>query len=148
MRAASLLLLLLIGCADTAGAGERCVADADCKDALACYRVDGVGSQRCLAPCDPGTEVLCSAEAHGSLGLCAHVTESEGACLVGGAAVPGAACVSSLDCAASGICVIVGAAGRCERACDTLAPDCGAGDVCAALEGRRGYCVDAPDGGA
>jgi hypothetical protein len=153
MRPATILLALLaLSCAKAAGPGQRCIADADCEDALACYELEATSSRRCLAACDPASVVLCTSEDEGSLGLCAPIdgAATPGVCLVGGTADPGDACSASLDCAASGICVITGGEGRCERVCDTEAPDCPAGEACNALTvgERRGICVDAPDGGA
>ncbi len=146
-----LLAALAVSCADPPGPGERCIADADCEGNLGCYAVDATSSRRCLAPCDPAAVVFCTAESEGSLGLCAPIdgAATPGVCLVGGATATGGACGSSLECAESGICVVTGDAGVCGLACDTAAPTCPEGESCAALgvDGRRGQCVAAADGG-
>lgn len=145
--------ILTASCAEPAGAGARCIADADCDGDLRCYSVDATSSRRCLASCDPAAVVLCTVEAEGSVGLCAALDETAtaGACLVGGEAEPGETCAASLDCATSGICVVTDGEGICERACDTAAPECAAGETCTALvvDERRGYCALAQvqDGG-
>jgi hypothetical protein len=152
-------LLALAGCHHAPGAGDGCIDDADCAGSLRCYSVTAFGSRRCLAPCDPGAVVLCSEATEGTEGLCAPLDVADagvapgGACLLGGEIPLGAECGASIDCVPGGVCVEEGAKGACRAACDTRggAAFCGMGAACFALgasEDARGYCGDAPDGGA
>lgn len=118
--------------------GEACTSNDVCTGNLCAETTDG---RVCTAPCDPLTPLLgCSVGFHCS----AMPGSCDGHCIAGeaGTAAVGTACTDDSECA-SALCRDPGdGRRRCIEPCELDGASCLAGEVCAALTGACGNCVD------
>ena len=141
--------LALAACTNPLGVGEECSDSNYCEEGSSCLYTDGMMSRSvCMRDCDDATTRVCT---NGEVCIPATLMgapREQGVCFLGGTTAVGSACTDTFDCTVGSLCVSVGDAQNCYRACSTddETSRCLSTETCEALVGMgtNGYCAPMP----
>lgn len=144
----ALAALALAACTSPLDLGAECSDSDDCMAGMSCFYTDAtMMTSVCMADCDDATVRICEGGEVCIPATLMGVPREEGVCFLGGATAVGGSCVDTFDCTRGALCVSVGDARTCFRACSTDDPSrCLSTETCEPLVGMgtNGYCAPPP----